>query len=203
MKKMNKKGFTLVELLAVIVILAILMAIAATNIGPVIDNSRRSSMRTTAQQIIDAVRLQLTSNYELFPGMYGFTEAILDSGGVSAPFGGDYAYYKPDGSKDKIGSGVYALNTNEASSANDCAASHYSYVVIARTEETYTWTICLTTKDHGEDKDSGYGQAGGYLFATRNQLDDKEDDTIYHGRAAISNASESGSGSGTNSGTGN
>ena len=38
MKRMNRKGFTLVELLAVIVILAILMAIAATNIGSVIDN---------------------------------------------------------------------------------------------------------------------------------------------------------------------
>jgi prepilin-type N-terminal cleavage/methylation domain-containing protein len=184
MKRMNKKGFTLVELLAVIVILAILMAIAATNIGPVIDNSRRSSMRTTAQQIIDAVRLQLTSNYELFPGAYCFTPSILDSGGVSAPFGGEYAYCS-SGTGEKIGSGVYHDGSNYAtkttSSASECASSDHSYVIVARDEDTYSWSICLTTTD----------LEGGYLYATRQQLDAKdlkEGEQIFFGRAAISNA---------------
>lgn len=184
MKKMNRKGFTLVELLAVIVILAILMAIAATNIGPVIDNSRRSSMRTTAQNIVEAVRLQLTSNYELFPGQYGFTQAILDSGGTSAPFGGEYAYYTPEEGKKKIGSGVYTVSAAKTeSTASECAASTYSYVVVSRTEETYTWSICLTTT----------GLEGGYLYATRQDLDNKDNTSIFYGRAAIA-SSEANSG---------
>ena len=178
MKKMNKKGFTLVELLAVIVILAILMAIAATNIGPVIDNSRRSSMRTTAQQIIDAVRLQLTSNYELFPGTYGFTKAILDSGGISAPFGGEYTYYTGGGSK-LIGSGVYRIDNNTPDVHTSCINSTYSFVVVERDAETsnYEWSICLATTDGNKD--------GGYLGATREELDDKDNTDIFHGRASI------------------
>ena len=180
MKKMNKKGFTLVELLAVIVILAILMAIAATNIGPVIDNSRRSSMRTTAQQIIDAVRLQLTSNYELFPGQYGFTKGILDSGGVSAPFGGTYAYYSGGGTK--IGSGVYRMDAEKTSSnANECKSATASYVIVRRTADTYEWSICLTTTNH----------EGGYLYAKREQLDNKDNTKIFYGRASISAKEES------------
>ncbi len=192
MKKMNKKGFTLVELLAVIVILAILMAIAATNIGPVIDNSRRSSMRTTAQQLIDAVRLQLTSNYELFPGQYCFSEAILDSGGKSAPFGGEYAYCSCTAENNKIGSGVCPDGANaastETSSAGACAASEHSYVVVGRDEDTYSWSICLTTTNH----------AGGYLYATRDQLDRKdleEGEQIFFGRAAITNTDNAEAGS--------
>ena len=183
MKKMNRKGFTLVELLAVIVILAILMAIAATNIGPVIDNSRRSSMRTTAQQILDAVRLQLTANYELFPGKYCFTTGILDSGGESAPFGGKYAYCTKgsDANSKKIGSGVYTDGTTTPDVSSTCANSTYSFVVVKRdaTTSNYTWSICLTTTNKGAD--------GGYLAATRAQLDDKDNVSIFKGRAAIKN----------------
>ena len=184
MKKMNRKGFTLVELLAVIVILAILMAIAATNIGPVIDNSRRSSMRTTAQQIIDAVRLQLTSNYELFPGKYCFTEAILDSGGVSAPFGGTYQYCtgSSSGSSKKIGSGVYPDgSTTIANGMSACTNSTYSYVIVEREADTsnYQWAICLATSNGNKD--------GGFLAAKRDELDDKDNTNIFHGRAAIGN----------------
>ena len=136
---------------------------------------------------IDAVRLQLTSNYELFPGQYCFTKSILDSGGESAPFGGNYAYCE-GGDGEKIGSGVYHdaghTNTTE-SSAGTCAASAHSYVVVGRDEDTYSWSICLTTTNH----------AGGYLYATRQQLDDKstEVDEIFFGRASISNA-DSGTG---------
>lgn len=54
MKKLNNKGFTLVELLAVIVILAIIMAIAATMVLPIIDEARQGSFASTAMVIVDA-----------------------------------------------------------------------------------------------------------------------------------------------------
>ena len=53
----NKKGFTLVELLAVIVILAIIAIVGTTAIGPVIQNSRKDSIIDEAQTIADAVTL--------------------------------------------------------------------------------------------------------------------------------------------------
>lgn len=52
MKKLNKKGFTLVELLAVIVILALLMVVAARTIGTTLDDSRKNAMKTEAAKIV-------------------------------------------------------------------------------------------------------------------------------------------------------
>ena len=48
-RKLNNKGFTLIELLAVVVILAIVMGIAATSVLSSINNSRKSSLVSTAQ----------------------------------------------------------------------------------------------------------------------------------------------------------
>jgi len=51
MKKLNKKGFTLVELLAVIVILALLMVVATRTIGTTMTNSRVAAIQTEAQKL--------------------------------------------------------------------------------------------------------------------------------------------------------
>ncbi len=180
MKKMNKKGFTLVELLAVIVILAILMAIAATNLGPVIDNSRRASMRSTAQQILNSVQSQLTSSFELYPGTYEWDTGILDSGGISAPFGGEYRYHKP-GSGRKIGSGVYAMETDINPTAdNACTGSKVSFIVIKRDSNgKYKYAICLSTSPEGKPGEAGQA----WLFGTREELD-KKSNKVFCGTAA-------------------
>lgn len=49
LRKLNNKGFTLIELLAVVVILAIVMGIAATSVLSSINNSRKSTLLSTAQ----------------------------------------------------------------------------------------------------------------------------------------------------------
>lgn len=48
----NKKGFTLVELLAVIVVLAIVMGIAAVAITNVLDSTRKNAYVASAKQFI-------------------------------------------------------------------------------------------------------------------------------------------------------
>lgn len=53
--KMNKKGFTLVELLAVIVILAIIALIATPIILGVIDDARKGAAKSSALGFVDAV----------------------------------------------------------------------------------------------------------------------------------------------------
>ncbi len=49
---MNKKGFTLLELLAVIVILGVIIVIAAVSITNIMDDSRRKATEATAYAII-------------------------------------------------------------------------------------------------------------------------------------------------------
>lgn len=67
MRKNKKKGFTLVELLAVIVILAILLAIAVPAVTKYITKSRKDGMIATTQEFADAIRNDATSEFYDFP----------------------------------------------------------------------------------------------------------------------------------------
>lgn len=77
--KNNKKGFTLVELLAVIVILAIIALIATPIILNVIDNAKEESAKNSAYGYIDAVekanaqQILKESNISVLSGTYNIS----------------------------------------------------------------------------------------------------------------------------------
>ncbi|NIK11590.1 type II secretion system protein [Alkalibacillus almallahensis] len=58
----NQKGITLVELLAVIVILGIIALIAVPAIANVIEDSRYDSVKSTAINVIESAELYATTN---------------------------------------------------------------------------------------------------------------------------------------------
>lgn len=58
----NEKGLTLVELLAVIVILGIIAAIAIPSIGGIIENSRVKAVKADAQTILSAANMYFAEN---------------------------------------------------------------------------------------------------------------------------------------------
>ena len=58
----NEKGLTLIELLAVIVILAIVSAIAIPAIGNIIENSRYNAVKADAVNVINAANLYYTDD---------------------------------------------------------------------------------------------------------------------------------------------
>jgi len=57
----NEKGLTLVELLAVVVILGIIAAIAVPSIGSIIDNTKRDAHLANAQQLVSSAKLYIAT----------------------------------------------------------------------------------------------------------------------------------------------
>lgn len=79
MKKRKNKAFTLIELLAAIVILAVLLAIAIPKVTQYITNSRKDSFITTSKNYVDGVRNAATSEmYELPVGTDDITIISID-----------------------------------------------------------------------------------------------------------------------------
>ena len=139
----NKKGFTLVELLAVIVILALIMSIAIVSIGGVLQSTRQSTIKETAASIIDGVQKQLLINNRLEAGYFTFGEALLEKGGKDSPLGGTIVY-NTTGSGTRIGnSSVY-----KESGALTCNGSQsFVHVIFDDSMSTggkFTYTICLS-----------------------------------------------------------
>ena len=104
--KMNKKGFTLVELLAVIVILAIIALIATPIILGVIDNARKNSAKDAAYGVIDTVKLN-------------YVETLYSNGNVSVAYTGNVTDSviadKISGSKPTSGTWSINSSTSEVS----------------------------------------------------------------------------------------
>ncbi len=134
----NKKGFTLVELLAVIVILALIMGIAVVSVGSVISSSKEKTFRETAAQILNGVRQQLYISNKTAAGDYTFKSAILEKGGQS-PYGAALKFGADDCTTIETGSNVCA----KSASALTCNASATSFVHVVASGDKFVYTICL------------------------------------------------------------
>ena len=93
--RINQKGFTLIELLAVIVILAILMTLAVTSMQRYINNAKKDTYITTAQQFLDSVRLGVTNGEYDTPDIGKCTVVAVSNietttGTKQSPFGKEY-----------------------------------------------------------------------------------------------------------------
>jgi prepilin-type N-terminal cleavage/methylation domain-containing protein len=60
-KEMNNKGFSLVELIVVIAIMAVLMAVLAPSLLRYVENSRKQKDASAASEILNAVNIALSS----------------------------------------------------------------------------------------------------------------------------------------------
>jgi type IV pilus assembly protein PilA len=74
----NKKGFTLVELLAVIVILAIILAIAVPSISGMISNAKKSAFEDSVKMIITGIE------YKSLEATVGTPDVVPAVGDITA-----------------------------------------------------------------------------------------------------------------------
>lgn len=164
----DKRGFTLVELLAVIVILALIMGIAAYSMQGVTDNVKISSMKSSAITFIDGVRNMLLSDMHLTEGDYYFTDKILKTP-VDSPFGGTFVYYTSADVDDPIKNELDRIGYAKASSTLTCAgtAANGSFVRVGKgATGNMEYSICL------------YDSANNVVFAVERVLlkDDAKSD---------------------------
>jgi len=103
-KLKNNKGFTLVELLAVIVVLAIVMGLAVVGITSVLDNTRKNAFASNAKLFIEGARNLVRSDAAAswlggstsYAPACGSTSTInisdipLDQGGTISPYNSPY-----------------------------------------------------------------------------------------------------------------
>ena len=116
---MNKKGFTLTELLAVIAIISIIALIAIPNITNVTDNVRKENMLDDAKKFISLAKLKVNSDYNL--KTTGATFNIIDLND-----NGDFAV--KDGHIVDVDSGVYDNNSYVKYEVLNNTSTYYVYL---------------------------------------------------------------------------
>lgn len=101
MKKMYNKGFTLVELLAMLTVLAVLMIVAIPNISQILKNSRMNQVKMDARKMVDSAKIKISKDnkktikddenmfYYIFSLDYLDTNDDIKKG----PNGGEYDKY--------------------------------------------------------------------------------------------------------------
>jgi len=79
-----EQGFTLVELLIVVIILAIMSAIAIPQFSSSTEDAKTSSLETNLQQLRGAVELYYHQHNNRYPGMYAETDGTTATATAAA-----------------------------------------------------------------------------------------------------------------------
>lgn len=96
----NKKGFTLVELLAMLVVLGILMVVAIPNMNGILGNQRLNGYKQDAENLVEAAKIKVAKDTTIDKPAVGqclyFSLDSLDDNDdfTTGPNGGEYLRYE-------------------------------------------------------------------------------------------------------------
>lgn len=154
MKKINNKGFTLVEVLAIIVILGILITIIAPNVTTLINENKKNSLEKLNTSITSAAKLyisdhkyeiKLTSstcnandtididkigNTDLNPNNQIKIRTLVDEGNISTSSDGNI--YNPENKEQKLN-----LDNSYIIVKYNCKTKDYIYYKDVPNDEVY------------------------------------------------------------------
>ncbi len=82
--KLNQKGFTLVELLIVVIILAVLAAIVVPQFGSSTQDAREAALRTSLTEMRNAIELYYHQHNSTYPGANSNAGAPVAAGDAAA-----------------------------------------------------------------------------------------------------------------------
>lgn len=115
MMKLNNKGFTLVELLAVVVILAVVMGIAANSVLSSMNNSRKGSLQNSAKSVSQSFQTKYSEAMvtQSMGSVYGDVMAMGYNFSVATPTKPVF-YYLSEELKDELNlsPSTYMLGTS-------------------------------------------------------------------------------------------
>ncbi|MED0654538.1 prepilin-type N-terminal cleavage/methylation domain-containing protein [Anoxybacillus geothermalis] len=143
----NERGLTLIELLAVIVILGIVAAIAIPAIGGLIDNSKKDAHVANAQQMINAAKIAVTADKDLIPANGKYTLVTLQ-------YLEDEGYLEtvknPDGDTNSYKKGPKGTDAKQMRTGlSDDPKAGYSYVLIKNNGNKLSYYVKLINSQRG------------------------------------------------------
>ena len=136
-KRRNEEGFTLIELMVVIVILAILTTIVAINVIPSGQKAKVTAAKVDISQIEGALNLYKL-NYDNYPTTAQGLQAL-----ITAPAGVDASKYQKGGYIQKL--------------PPDPWGRPYLYASPGQHGEADVWTLGADGKEGGEGADADIG----------------------------------------------
>jgi type IV pilus assembly protein PilA len=130
----NKKGFTLVELLAVIVILAIILAIAVPGISGIINSAKKGSFESDAKMMVTGIEYNVLQST-----VTGSAAPVASDTAITAnvgDYGADPANYTD----------VYIVNMNPITICVESAAgSEFGAFAATATKSGITYLVAPDT----------------------------------------------------------
>ena len=108
MMKLNKKGFTLVELLAVVVILLAISTVAVSSISAAIERNKEKQDNAKIEVILNHARLYYQSHRNTLTNKYGKNRACIMLGDLS-----DLTDEEKKYSSGELIRGVIIINNNK------------------------------------------------------------------------------------------
>jgi len=164
---LNKKGFTLVELIVVIAIIGILSSILVPSIMGYVNLARKKATVSNAKVIYDAVAINLATDDEVYDAFYYYSKQNAKKNKVSVGCGTMF---------EATADGVAVKDTTSKGYDNGKAKKYQNYVKLSNPSH-YLFTV--VARVDGKSHKYGGGYAVSHIYNTFSNSDPQGKYTLF------------------------